>query len=126
MGSEAGPAEDVEDVNSQRGEEEGIPTLFLLVLFGLNGAGVMRGALCMLGNGLALFCGGSHSQTRSGIVGGNTEVNKGTVWGCSHNPSTQEVGQEDHQPALNQPGLNKETHSQKQNQTKTQWHRGRN
>lgn len=84
MGSEAGPAEDVEDVNGQQGEEEGIPTLSLLVLFGLNGAGAVTGALCMLGNGLALFCGGSHPQTKSGIVGGNTEVSKGTsqVWGC--------------------------------------------
>ena len=58
MGSEAGPAEDVEDVNGQRAEEEGIPTLSILVLFGLDGAGAMTGASCMLGNGLPLFCGG--------------------------------------------------------------------
>lgn len=39
-------------------EEEGIPTLSLLVLFGLDGAGAIAGASCMLGNGLSLFCGG--------------------------------------------------------------------
>lgn len=66
MGSEAGPSEDVKNVNSEwQRKKESLLFPFLLC-FGLGGARDMTGSLCRLGNALPLFCDGSHPPDQVG------------------------------------------------------------